>query len=68
MATQEIARTANGTLLASVALTLVGLVLLGGGGVLFLSDTPVAGYGIWVFVWGLAFLLGALSRYSQARV
>jgi hypothetical protein len=34
---------------------------------LFTTHLAIAGYGLWVFVWGLAFLVGALSRYTEAR-
>lgn len=63
MATQEANR---GTPSAGIGLALVGLLLLVGGGILFLSQLSIAGYGIWILVWGLAFLIGALSRFSEA--
>ncbi len=64
MATRE----ANGGIpFAGVALALVGLLLLAGGGALFLSQLSFAGYGIWILVWGLAFLIGALSRLVEVR-
>ena len=64
MATKE---ASTGIPFAGIVLALIGLVLLVGGGVLFLSQLSFAGYGIWIFVWGLAFLLGALSRFTEAR-
>jgi len=67
MSTQPAAHPANGGTILAIAFALTGLVLIAGGGALFLSETAAAGYGIWVFVWGLAFLLGALSRNGEAR-
>ncbi len=68
MATQETTHAGNGSaLFASIAFAVVGLLLLVGGGTLFLSPLSFAGYGIWIFVWGLAFLVGALSRLCERR-
>lgn len=53
----------NGSLPLSIAFAVIGLILLAGGAALFVTHLAVAGYGIWIFVWGLAFLVGALSRY-----
>jgi hypothetical protein len=64
--TEQAARREGRGLVRTIAFSLIAVVLLAGGGALFLSDTAAAGYGIWVFVWGLAFLLGALAR-SEAE-
>jgi len=66
--TERVARSGERGLVRTVAFSLVALVLLVGGGALFLSSTPLAGYGIWAFVWGLAFLLGALGRPDRQEV
>lgn len=66
MATQEMA-THGATLWASIGFAAVGLILLVVGVALFASHLAIAGYGIWIFVWGLAFLVGAFSRYAEAR-
>ena len=50
MATQ----TNGGVRFASIALGVIGLLLLAVGGVLFFSHLTIAGYGIWILVWGLA--------------
>jgi len=52
---------------AGIAFTAVGLFLLVAGWLLFTTRLAIAGYGLWLFVWGLAFLLGALTRYSERR-
>ena len=59
--------TNGGTRVASYLLAIVGLFCLVAGGALFMSHLAIAGYGIWIFVWGLAFLIGALARYGEAR-
>ncbi|MDI7276100.1 MAG: hypothetical protein QME94_08975 [Anaerolineae bacterium] len=67
MATRE-AVSANGrALFTSVAFAVIGLLMLISGAALFSSHLPVAGYGIWIFVWGLAFLVGAVARHAEAR-
>ncbi len=55
------------TRFAGIAFAVIGLLLLVAGGTLFTSGLAVAGYGIWVFVWGLAFLVGAWSRYTELK-
>jgi len=55
------------SLFASAALALIGVVQLLAGAALFSTHLPIAGYGIWIFVWGLAFLIGALSRFTEGR-
>lgn len=50
-------------LFATIAFALIGVFCVVGGILLFASHLAVAGYGIWIYVWGLAFLIGALSRY-----
>lgn len=57
----------NGTAFATVAMVIIGLLFLVGGGLLFNTHLGVAGYGIWIFVWGLAFLIGAMSRSSGSK-
>lgn len=58
----------NGSIrFASIALGVIGLLLLAVGGVLFFSHLTIAGYGIWILVWGLACLIGALSRHTEIR-
>lgn len=66
MSSQEAARPDGGTFL-TIAFAVIGVLLLVGGGVLVMSPTSFSGYGIWIFVWGLAFLIGALSRWGEAR-
>ncbi len=66
MVTQQL--TANGKArLAGIAFGAIGALFVASGIALFTSHLSVAGYGIWVFVWGLAFLLGAVSRFAEAR-
>lgn len=66
MVTQQLTANAKARL-AGIAFSAIGALFVASGIALFTSHLPVAGYGIWVFVWGLAFLLGAVSRFAEAR-
>ena len=58
-------RVGERTSLAGVTFGAFGVALAAGGAMLFYSQLPVAGYGLIIMVWGLAFLLGALSRLTE---
>jgi len=59
---------ANGRhMVVSIVFAVIGLFLLVTGGALFITRLPISGYGIWIFVWGLAWLVGASSRYMDAK-
>ncbi len=60
-------QTREASTFAGTAFAVVGLFLLLAGGLLFTTRLAVAGYGLWIFVWGLAFLVGALVRYTERR-